>query len=84
MLLLLANAIPVAIVDHFAHTSAGGGLLIAFTIYFILFEELHWRIHMGGLPKAFQFMRRHHYDHHTSRRGAFNVFMPLFDRLFMT
>ncbi len=82
--LLVINAVPVFFVERFTNANAGAGALIAFTIYFILFEEFHWRIHMGGLPKIFQFMRRHHYAHHTNKRGAYNVFLPLFDEMFRT
>lgn len=82
--LLAINALPVFLIDHFTGVRAGAGAMIAFTIYFILFEEFHWRIHMGGLPKILQFMRRHHYAHHTNKRGAYNVFLPLFDEMFRT
>lgn len=84
VVLILANSVPAVLLDWLAGTGIGAGAVIAFTVYFVLFEEFHWRIHMGGLPKVFQFMRRHHYAHHTGKRGAFNVFLPLFDKIFLT
>lgn len=61
------------------------GIFIAFTVYVILFEEIHWRIHLGGwLPSWLRFCRDHHMIHHDRPGGRYNVFIPLFDWLFGT
>jgi hypothetical protein len=34
-------------------------------LYYIAFEEIHWRTHTGGrLPKSLRFAARHHLLHH--------------------
>jgi Fatty acid hydroxylase superfamily len=61
------------------------GIFIAFTVYVIAIEEVHWRIHVGGwLPSWLQFGREHHLVHHDRPNGRYNVFLPLFDWLLGT
>ena len=58
---------------------------MAFTIYFILTEELHWRIHLGeSLPPGFDKARSYHLAHHTRPNARFNIFLPLWDLVFRT
>jgi hypothetical protein len=58
------------------------GMFVAFTLYYIAFEEVHWRAHMGGrLPKRLRFAARHHLLHHAHERGEYNVFLPICDWL---
>ena len=56
--------------------------IASFSLYYIAFEEIHWRTHMGGwLPKWLHGAARHHMLHHARDTGSFNVFLPLFDWL---
>jgi hypothetical protein len=59
------------------------GVFIGWTIYLIMAEEIHWRIHMNGwLPPGLQFVRAYHMGHHDIPNSRYNVFLPLFDLLF--
>jgi len=59
------------------------GILTGFTLYLILVEEIHWRIHMGEwLPASMDCVREYHMAHHDIPDGRFNVFFPLFDYVF--
>ena len=61
----------------------GVGVLAGFTIYYIVYEEIHWRIHLGGwLPHWMKFARRHHMLHHADVEDHYSVFLPLFDWIF--
>ena len=81
VLLIAANAVPVAALELLWHPDIAPGVLAAFTLYFVVFEEIHWRIHMGGLPGWLGFSRRHHLAHHAGAPGRFNVWLPLCDWL---
>jgi fatty acid hydroxylase family protein len=59
------------------------GVFSGWTIYLIMAEEIHWRIHMNGwLPPGLQFARAYHMSHHDIPNSRYNVFLPLFDLLF--
>ena len=61
------------------------GIFVAFTVYVIVVEEVHWPIHLGGwLPSWLRFGREHHLIHHKRPSGRYNVFIPLFDWLLDT
>jgi hypothetical protein len=63
--------------------SFGVGMFAGFTIYLVVYEEIHWRIHMGGwLPAFMRFARRHHMLHHGDVDGHYSVFLPIFDWIF--
>jgi hypothetical protein len=58
-------------------------MLIAFAVYFIVVEEVHWRIHLGGwLPALLTSARSYHLAHHDIPNARYNIFLPLFDLLF--
>lgn len=81
-LLFLLNAMPFVVAEWVLAWGLAPGVLTAFTAYFIVFEEIHWRIHLGSrLPSWLQPARRHHLTHHAAAEERFNVFLPLFDRL---
>lgn len=81
--LFLGNALPLFLIDHFLHIGIAPGALIAFTIYYVLYEEIHWRFHLGGwLPAGLQASRRHHLLHHGDFEGRYNVFLPVCDWIF--
>jgi hypothetical protein len=81
VLLIAANALPVAALEWVWRPGFAAGALAAFAIYFVVFEELHWRIHLGGLPRGLKFSRRHHLAHHAGAPRRFNVWLPLCDWL---
>ena len=92
VLVFAANAAPVFGALFLLHPwlgasfpagTLGAGIFGGFTVYFVVYEEVHWRIHMGGwLPRWLGFARRHHMLHHTKAKGYYNVFLPIFDWLF--
>jgi hypothetical protein len=83
VLLFVANALPVFAVEQILHLGLAPGMILAFTAYYILYEEIHWRMHMGGwLPGWLLAARHHHMLHHGGFEGRYNVFLPLCDWLF--
>jgi Fatty acid hydroxylase superfamily len=59
------------------------GVFAGWTIYIIMAEEIHWRIHMNSwLPPGFHFARAYHMSHHDIPNSRYNVFLPVFDLLF--
>jgi len=80
--LFFANAAPFLFLQWIFHNGWTAGVFASFTIYYIAFEEIHWRTHMGGwLPKWLRTAARHHMLHHAQDTGRFNVFLPIFDWL---
>jgi hypothetical protein len=78
--LFIANAIPFLILQRIFHVSWVAGVFLGFALYYIAFEEIHWRTHMGGwLPDWVRPAARHHLLHHAHDTDRFNVFLPLFD-----
>lgn len=78
--LFFANAIPFLILQWRFHNGWTAGVFAGFAAYYIAFEEIHWRSHMGGrLPRWVRPAARHHLLHHAHDTGRFNVFLPLFD-----
>ena len=84
-LLFAINGIPVILGDVLFGFRSAPGVLVAFTVYFLVTEELHWRIHLGeSLPLGLESTRRYHLSHHTRPNARFNIFLPLWDFLFGT
>ena len=84
--LFFVNAIPFLILQWQLYGMSNNGwvagVFASFAIYYIAFEEIHWRTHMGGwMPKWLKPSARHHLLHHAHDTGRFNVFFPLFDRI---
>ena len=80
--LFCANAIPVLLLQWIFRGGWGAGVFASFAIYYMAFEEIHWRSHMGGwLPGWLRPAARHHLLHHAQDTHRFNVFFPLFDWL---
>lgn len=78
--LFFANAAPFLFLQWIFHDGWTAGVFASFAIYYIAFEEIHWRSHMGGwLPKWLRPAAKHHLLHHALDTGRFNVFLPLFD-----
>jgi len=83
LLLFVVNAVPVVIIELVFRAGLGPGMFVAFAIYFVVLEEVNWRVHLGNSsPSWLQFSARHHLAHHAGGDKRFNVFLPVFDRLF--
>lgn len=82
-LLFLVNSFPAILVSMV--TSLWGilsGVYIGWTVYLILAEEVHWRIHMDGwLPPGLRYAREYHMSHHDVPNSRYNIFLPFFDFL---
>ena len=83
VLVFVLNALPVFALEFFLHTGLAPGIFAGFTLYFIAYEEIHWRFHLGGwLPGWLRAARNHHMLHHGGFEGRYNVFLPIFDWIF--
>jgi fatty acid hydroxylase family protein len=83
--LFFANAAPFLLLQWIFRNGWTAGVFAAFTLYYIAFEEIHWRTHMGGwLPRWLRFSARHHMIHHAHDSGSYNVFLPIFDWIVRT
>ena len=82
VLLFALNALPIFAVEYVFRAGLAPAMMISFVVYFVAYEEIHWRIHFGGwLPSWLEFARRHHLQHHAAAEERFNIFLPLFDWL---
>ena len=78
--LFAVNAAPFVFLQWIIPNGWTAGVFASFTLYYIAFEEIHWRTHMGGwLPKWLRPAARHHMLHHANDTGRYNVFLPMFD-----
>jgi hypothetical protein len=78
--LFCANAIPFFVLEWIFKNGWVAGTFVSFALYYMAFEEIHWRSHMGGwLPAWLSPAARHHLRHHADDSGYFNVFLPMFD-----
>lgn len=82
-ILFAANGVLALGIGQLLHLRTSPGMLTGFSLYLILVEEIHWRIHMGEwLPLVMEPVREYHMAHHDIPDGRFNVFFPIFDYLF--
>ncbi len=82
-LLFVINGVPVVALDLAFGLGVAPGMLAAFSVYVVLVEDMHWRIHVGRpLPLGLRFAKSHHLAHHDRSDERFNIFLPLFDWLF--
>jgi hypothetical protein len=80
--LFFANGAPFLFLQWIFRDGWTAGVFVGFAIYYVAFEEIHWRMHMGGwLPKWLRPAARHHLLHHAQDSDRFNVFLPIFDWL---
>jgi len=78
--LFCANALPFFVLEWISKSGWAAGAFVSFALYYMAFEEIHWRSHMGGwLPTWLAPAARHHLRHHADDTGRFNVFLPMFD-----
>jgi hypothetical protein len=82
VLLFVINGVPLVVLDRFLHLGAASGLFAAFALYFIVVEEVHWRLHLGEwLPAICDPARAYHLAHHERPDSRYNIFLPLWDSL---
>jgi len=85
VLMFAGNGAPVVIADWLLHAGFAPGVLVSFSLYFLLTEEIHWRFHMGGwLPSWLARARARHMAHHDRPDRDYAIFWSIFDRLFGT
>jgi hypothetical protein len=83
VLAFVLNALPVLALELFLRPGLAAGVFAGFTLYFIAYEEIHWRFHLGGwLPGWLLLARNHHMLHHGGFEGRYNVFLPICDWIF--
>ncbi|HTV55540.1 MAG TPA: sterol desaturase family protein [Terriglobia bacterium] len=84
VMFLLNGAVAVGLDVLFSLRIVSGALL-AFGLYFVLVDEIHWRIHLRGrLPPGLGSAADYHLMHHNRPDARFNIFLPLFDWLLGT
>src|ERR1700686_5195929 len=78
--LFFANSVPFLILQWMTHMGWIAGVFPGFALYYMAFEEIHWRTHMGGwLPQWLRAAAKHHMLHHARGTDRFNVFLPILD-----
>jgi sterol desaturase/sphingolipid hydroxylase (fatty acid hydroxylase superfamily) len=84
LLLFVINGVPsFLLASRLGYRGILSGVFIGWSVYLIVTEEIHWRIHMNGwLPPGLRFARAYHMSHHDIPNSRYNVFLPLFDLLF--
>jgi hypothetical protein len=80
--LFAINGIPTLLIDWRLHLGIAPGILAGFSLYMILVEEIHWRVHLGGWLPCARRIREYHFAHHDIPDGRYNVFFPVFDLAF--
>ena len=83
VLLFVVNGVPAFLIaSALGQWGWLSGVFIGWSVYLIVTEEIHWRIHMNGwLPAGLRFARAYHMSHHGIPNSRYNVFLPLFDFL---
>jgi len=85
VMMFAGNGAPVVAADWLLHWGFAPGVLVSFSLYFFLTEEIHWRFHMGGwLPSWLDRARARHMAHHDRPDRDYAIFWSLFDRAFGT
>ncbi len=83
MILFAINGVIAFTIGWLWHVRTLPGILTGYSIYFVMVEEIHWRIHRGEwLPSFMETVREYHMAHHDIPGGRFNVFFPVFDYIF--
>jgi fatty acid hydroxylase family protein len=80
--LFAVNGVPMVAGNLLLGIEMAPGILLAFAVYYIAVEEVHWRIHLGEwLPPGLRSARAYHLAHHMHPNARFNIFLPLWDVL---
>ena len=80
--LFAINGLPIMAANFLLGLRIAPGMLVAYAVYYIVVEEIHWRIHLcEWLPPGLNAARAHHLAHHTHPKARFNIFLPVWDTL---
>jgi Fatty acid hydroxylase superfamily len=80
--LFAINGLPVLLAFCLFNSAIAPGIFVGFSVYFIIVEEIHWRIHLEEwLPPGLSAARAYHLAHHDRPDARFNIFLPLWDIL---
>jgi sterol desaturase/sphingolipid hydroxylase (fatty acid hydroxylase superfamily) len=84
LLLYVINGVPAFLVAWWMGLwGMLSGVFVGWTVYLIVTEEIHWRIHRNDwLPPGLRFARAYHMSHHDIPNSRYNIFLPIFDLLF--
>ena len=78
--MFVINGVPLVLFDLLLRTGLSPGIFIGWTVYFIVLEEVHWRVHLDrSLPGILKFAHKYHFAHHDIPNSRYNVFLPVFD-----
>jgi len=85
VMMFVGNGAPVVVADWLLRAGFAPGVLVSFSLYFLLTEEIHWRFHMGGwLPAWLDRARTRHMAHHDRPDHDYAIFWSLFDHMLGT
>ena len=83
--LILLGSMPSIVASFFlGHWGLACGALVAFSAYYVVYEYIHWCMHLPKKrriekPWLFQRLNGHHLLHHRYMHKNFNVVLPLAD-----
>ncbi len=79
-LMFVVNSPAVLILGLLLGWQITPGMLVGFSVYFLITEEIHWRMHMHEwLPRWLDAPRRFHLAHHDVPDSRFSIFLPIWD-----
>jgi hypothetical protein len=81
-LMFVVNSPAVLIAALLLGIRVAPGMLVGFTAYFLMTEEIHWRMHTHEwLPPILDRPRRFHLAHHDVPDSRFSIFLPIWDAI---
>jgi len=79
-LMFIVNSPVVALVSLLLGVRIAPGMLVGFTVYFLVTEEIHWRMHTHEwLPRFLKKATSFHLAHHDVPGSRFSIFLPIWD-----
>jgi sterol desaturase/sphingolipid hydroxylase (fatty acid hydroxylase superfamily) len=79
-LMFIVNSPAVVLVGLLLGWRIAPGVLVGFTAYFLITEEIHWRMHTREwLPAFLDRARAFHLAHHEVPGSRFSIFLPIWD-----
>ena len=81
-LMFVVNSPVVMILALLLGVRIAPGMLVGFTTYFLITEEIHWRMHTREwLPSFLSRARSFHLAHHDVPGSRFSIFLPIWDAI---
>ena len=79
-LMFIVNSPAVVLVGLLLGWRIAPGMLVGFSAYFLITEEIHWRMHTREwLPAFLDQSRTFHLAHHDVPGSRFSIFLPIWD-----